>query len=119
MKVTEAKKGLNFATDLRLFARSKAPDAYAEAIVQKAATQLQLHYGESDRLKSAKILAYMKNTESVSVRDIMDKFKWVQPVVSKLVAEMLKDELIIEFKQPTIVGLGGRGGRPATRYRLP
>lgn len=118
MKVTERKMMLDFANSLRLFAQYYAPNSHVEFQVQKLATKIQNDYGESSRLKISKILVFMKNFESVSIRELQEHFAWRRQDIELLIGEMLKAEQIEVFKQPTVVGLGPKGGRPATRYRL-
>ncbi len=118
MKVTERKRTLNFANSLRLFAQDYAPNSHVESLVQKLATKIQNDYGESSRLKISKILVFMKNFESVSIRDVREHFVWRRQDIGPLIGEMLKAGQIEVYKQPTVVGLGPKGGRPATRYRL-
>lgn len=116
----ESEQGLHFATALRIFAKDQAPDAYAEALVQKVATRLQLHYGTSRRLKKAKITTYLRSDdagESVSVRELVEVFHWHTDLIKKVLDEMVSDGDLETIVQQT-VNPGPRGGRPATRYRL-
>ena len=116
---TQTREALSFATELRIWARENAPNEHLEHRLQKLATAIQLEFGESARLKRAKIVKFMQSDlsgETVSQRDVREYFGWTRNDVSQLFADLASEGRVEIVKLQLIDGQ--RGGRPATRYRL-
>jgi hypothetical protein len=114
---TETLDPLTYATELRIHARTHAPDVWIEGQVQRLATRIQLKYGTSTRWKKTQILIFVKDSGGTSSpAEIREKFQWPRQSVHELLDE-LEEERRIEFYCSTPVG-PKRAGRPSRRLRL-
>jgi hypothetical protein len=120
--VADNRKALNYATELRIFAKRHAPDPWIEHQTHKVANLIQREYGTTGELKRAYLLKWMATDdagESISRPEITEHFGWHHDLVERLLTELLAepDPPIRILKQQT-VNPGPKGGRKATRYCL-
>jgi hypothetical protein len=117
LETTQMLDPLAFATELRIFARDRAPDAWSENQVQQLATRLQMKYGTSSRLKKVNILLFAKGVGGTSSSsEVRERFHWPRQSVHELLDE-LETERKIEFFDATPAG-PKKAGRPSRRFRL-
>lgn len=115
---SECRAALNYATELRLFARKKAPNAYLENLTQKVATKIQTSYGESQDLKMERVVAMLKKDgdgASTSVSELVERFGWRRQKVDDVVNSLLAEE---PARVEMVIVRGNGAGRPARRLRL-
>jgi hypothetical protein len=109
-------EGLEFAKQLRILARRRAPDRWAEAQVHQLVNRFEVRYGYSWPHKKAMVVKLLRSDEigSVEAVDVIDRYGWHKDDVYNLLREMAVEGTLEEFKVPR----GDKGGRPLKRYRL-
>jgi hypothetical protein len=112
-------KGLEFAKQLRIFARTKAPDDFCERAVHALVNRLEIKYGWSSRRKMVAIVEYLGSPDLVippSRLELAEHFRWRRDDVEKLIDEMVVLEMVVLRKDAP----SGEGrGRPPVRVALP
>jgi len=117
LSVKVIRQGLDFATRLRLIARNESPDGWIEHKMHKLATEIQMHYGTSERHKRLRVIAYLKSDEmggSASRAEIYERFGWPMPSIRALLEALERDGVIEAFP----ANYQGRRGPRGKRYRL-
>lgn len=115
--ISETRKALGFANELRLLLSQKNPPIKVQSWVHKLAAKIQTVYGTTPEYKKQMVLQWLKTEASgdpVSCQDVADHFGWPRQTAGELLKSMASEGLIVEVKERSVNGKG----RPAMRYRM-